>query len=159
MRYEASGDTLYSRANRSTGRDCQALVDAYRIKNAQTGRQLTQEQFAVLGKITAELTNKAEGLTQNPSACVVYGEITASHIHHSRIHRISGNQAIHVFQTSRFSKITNCHSSEILSIIFEHHSDLAFNGFRYETVKVGQVAENRTVADELFSLAGRYSAE
>ena len=33
-----------------------ALVDAYRIKNAQTGRQLTQEQFAVLGKITAELT-------------------------------------------------------------------------------------------------------
>ena len=34
--------------------------------------------------------------------------------------------------------------------MFEHHSDLAFNGFRYETVKVGQVAENRTVADELF---------
>lgn len=33
-----------------------ALVDAYRIKNAQTGRQLSQEQFAVLGKITAELT-------------------------------------------------------------------------------------------------------
>lgn len=33
-----------------------SLVDAYRIKNAQTGRQLTQEQFAVLGKITAELT-------------------------------------------------------------------------------------------------------
>ena len=33
-----------------------ALVDAYRIKNAQTVRQLTQEQFAVLGKITAELT-------------------------------------------------------------------------------------------------------
>ena len=33
-----------------------ALVDAYRIKNAQTSRQLTQEQFAVLGKITAELT-------------------------------------------------------------------------------------------------------
>ena len=26
------------------------------VKNAQTGRQLTQEQFAVLGKITAELT-------------------------------------------------------------------------------------------------------
>lgn len=25
-----------------------ALVDAYRIKNAQSGRQLTQEQFAVL---------------------------------------------------------------------------------------------------------------
>lgn len=33
-----------------------ALIDAYRVKNAQTGRQLTQEQFAVLGKITAELT-------------------------------------------------------------------------------------------------------
>ena len=33
-----------------------ALVDAYRIKNAQTGRQLTHEQYAVLGKITAELT-------------------------------------------------------------------------------------------------------
>ena len=33
-----------------------ALVDAYRIKNAQTGRQLSQEQYAVLGKITAELT-------------------------------------------------------------------------------------------------------
>ena len=33
-----------------------ALIDAYRIKNAQTGRQLTQEQFAVLGKITAAMT-------------------------------------------------------------------------------------------------------
>ena len=33
-----------------------ALVDAYRVKNAQSGRQLTQEQFAVLGKITVELT-------------------------------------------------------------------------------------------------------
>lgn len=33
-----------------------ALVNAYRIKNAQTCRNLTQEQFAVLGKITAELT-------------------------------------------------------------------------------------------------------
>ncbi len=33
-----------------------ALVDAYRVKNAQTGRQLTQEQYAVLGKVTAELT-------------------------------------------------------------------------------------------------------
>lgn len=32
------------------------LVDAYRIKNAQTVRNLTQEQFVVLGKITAELT-------------------------------------------------------------------------------------------------------
>ena len=32
------------------------LIDAYRIRNAQTGRQLTQEQFAVLGKITAEIT-------------------------------------------------------------------------------------------------------
>lgn len=31
------------------------LVDAYRIKNAQMGGQLTQEQFTVLGKITAEL--------------------------------------------------------------------------------------------------------
>lgn len=31
------------------------LVDAYRFKNAQMGRQLTQEQFLVLGKITAEL--------------------------------------------------------------------------------------------------------
>lgn len=33
-----------------------ALVDSYRVKNIQTGRQLTQDQFAVLGKITAELT-------------------------------------------------------------------------------------------------------
>ena len=33
-----------------------ALVDCYRVKNAQMGRQLTQDQFAVLGKITAELT-------------------------------------------------------------------------------------------------------
>ena len=33
-----------------------ALVDAYRIKNARTGRQLTPEQYAVLGKITAEMT-------------------------------------------------------------------------------------------------------
>ena len=32
-----------------------ALVDSYRIKNAQTGKQLTQEQFSVLGRITAEL--------------------------------------------------------------------------------------------------------
>jgi transcriptional regulator with XRE-family HTH domain len=33
-----------------------ALIDAYRVKNAQMSKQLTQEQFAVLGKITAELT-------------------------------------------------------------------------------------------------------
>ena len=33
-----------------------ALIDSYRVKNAQAGRQLAQEQFAVLGKITAELT-------------------------------------------------------------------------------------------------------
>ena len=33
-----------------------ALVKTYRIKNAQTSRQLSQEQYAVLGKITAELT-------------------------------------------------------------------------------------------------------
>ena len=33
-----------------------ALVDAYRIKNAQTGKTLTQEQFAILGRITAELS-------------------------------------------------------------------------------------------------------
>lgn len=33
-----------------------ALVNAYRIKNSQACRNLTQEQFAVLGKITAELT-------------------------------------------------------------------------------------------------------
>ena len=33
-----------------------SLVDAYRAKNAQLSRQLTPEQFAVLGKITAELT-------------------------------------------------------------------------------------------------------
>lgn len=32
------------------------LADAYRIKNAQTIRPLTREQFEVLGKITAELT-------------------------------------------------------------------------------------------------------
>ena len=32
------------------------LIDAYRVKNTQKGRQLTQEQFAVLGRITAELT-------------------------------------------------------------------------------------------------------
>ncbi|MGN0622387.1 MAG: helix-turn-helix domain-containing protein [Oscillospiraceae bacterium] len=34
----------------------QALVDAYRINNARMGRQFSQEQYAVLGKITAELT-------------------------------------------------------------------------------------------------------
>lgn len=33
-----------------------ALVDAYRIRNAQMSRQLSQEQYAVLGQITAELT-------------------------------------------------------------------------------------------------------
>lgn len=33
-----------------------SLADAYRIKNARTRRQLTQEQFAVLGQITAELS-------------------------------------------------------------------------------------------------------
>ncbi len=33
-----------------------ALIESYRFKNAQTGRQLTQEQFAVLGQIVAELT-------------------------------------------------------------------------------------------------------
>lgn len=33
-----------------------ALIDAYRIKNAQSGKKLTQEQYAVLGKIVAEIT-------------------------------------------------------------------------------------------------------
>lgn len=33
-----------------------SLVDTYRVKNAQTSRQLSQEQYSVLGKITAELT-------------------------------------------------------------------------------------------------------
>ncbi|MDO5150802.1 MAG: helix-turn-helix transcriptional regulator [Oscillospiraceae bacterium] len=33
-----------------------SLVDTYRVKNAQTRRQLSQEQYSVLGKITAELT-------------------------------------------------------------------------------------------------------
>ncbi|MBO6309950.1 MAG: helix-turn-helix transcriptional regulator [Oribacterium sp.] len=33
-----------------------ALIDSYRVKNTQTGRRLTQEQFAVLGMITAEMT-------------------------------------------------------------------------------------------------------
>lgn len=71
-------------------------------------------------------------------------------IHYSRIHRLSGNQAIHVFQTSCFGKITDRHGSEILGIIFEHHSDLALNGFCYGTVEVDQVAENRAVIYELF---------
>lgn len=31
------------------------LIDAYRIKNAQTSKKMIQEQFAVLGQITAEL--------------------------------------------------------------------------------------------------------
>ena len=85
---------------------------------------------------------------------VVYGKIMASHIHHSRIHRFSGNQAIHILQTSRLGKISDRHGSEILGIIFEHHSDLAFNGFRYGTVELGQVAENRAVVDELFQPCG-----
>ena len=34
------------------------LVDAYRTKNEQSGGQTTQEQFSVLGKITAEITKK-----------------------------------------------------------------------------------------------------
>ena len=33
-------------------------VDAYRTKNEQSGGQTTQEQFSVLGKITAEITKK-----------------------------------------------------------------------------------------------------
>lgn len=32
-----------------------ALVNAYRVKNAHSSKQLSQEQFEVLGKITAEL--------------------------------------------------------------------------------------------------------
>ena len=76
--------------------------------------------------------------------------ISFSYIHHSRIHRLSGNQAIHVLQTSRLCKITDRHCSEILSIIFEHLSDLALNGFRYGTVKICKVAEYRAVIDELF---------
>lgn len=31
------------------------LIDVYRVNNSRTGRQLTQEQYVVLGKITAEL--------------------------------------------------------------------------------------------------------
>ena len=34
------------------------LIDAYRTKNEQSGGQTTQEQFFVLGKITAEITKK-----------------------------------------------------------------------------------------------------
>ena len=33
-----------------------ALIEAYRLKNTQTAKQLTQEQFAILGQIVAELT-------------------------------------------------------------------------------------------------------
>ena len=33
-----------------------ALIEAYRLKNAQTANQLTQEQFAILGQIVTELT-------------------------------------------------------------------------------------------------------
>ena len=33
-----------------------SLIDAYRLKNAQTAKKLTQEQFAILGQIVAELT-------------------------------------------------------------------------------------------------------
>ena len=32
------------------------LIEFYRIKNSQKSKQLSSEQFAVLGKITAELT-------------------------------------------------------------------------------------------------------
>lgn len=32
------------------------LVSIYRLKNTQTGKQLTQEQFAALGQIVAELS-------------------------------------------------------------------------------------------------------
>ena len=32
------------------------LVDSYRVKNAQIGRQLTQEQLALIGRIVVELT-------------------------------------------------------------------------------------------------------
>ena len=80
----------------------------------------------------------------------VYGEITASHIHHSLIHRLSGDQAIHILQTSRLCKIPDRHGSDILHIIFKHLSNLTLNGFRYGTVKLGQVAEYRSVVDELF---------
>ena len=34
------------------------LIDAYRAKNEQPSGQATQEQFSVLGKITAEITKK-----------------------------------------------------------------------------------------------------
>lgn len=33
-----------------------ALIEAYRLKNAQTGKTLTQEQFAIIGRIVAELS-------------------------------------------------------------------------------------------------------
>ena len=33
-----------------------ALVEAYRIKNSQTSKPLTQEQYAILGQIVSELT-------------------------------------------------------------------------------------------------------
>lgn len=33
-----------------------SLIETYRIKNAQTSKKLTQEQYAVLGQITAELS-------------------------------------------------------------------------------------------------------
>ena len=64
--FNVSMDTLYGMKHPGTlsthglteaqTETVKALVDVYRIKNAQTGRQLSQEQYAVLGKITAELT-------------------------------------------------------------------------------------------------------
>lgn len=33
-----------------------SLIDAYRLKNAQAAKKLTQEQFAILGQIVAELS-------------------------------------------------------------------------------------------------------
>ena len=41
---------------KSQAETLKALIEAYHAKNTQFQKQLTQEQFAVLGKITAELT-------------------------------------------------------------------------------------------------------
>ena len=53
--FNVSMDTLCGMKHQGT-LSTHGLTEAHRIKNAQTGRQLTHEQYAVLGKITAELT-------------------------------------------------------------------------------------------------------
>ena len=56
LEMEKQGTISTQGLSESQSNTVRALINAYHIKNAQTVKQITKEQFSVLGEITAELT-------------------------------------------------------------------------------------------------------